>query len=67
MNSADRKCEVCGEPATVQVRDLKEVEPKKDEHGKAWCQWETDETHNYCAEHKRPSRKHKLDGSVREF
>ena len=67
MNSKDRKCEVCGEPATVQLCDVREIDPpKEDPDGKVWCEWQPSNPHNYCAQHKRPAQRYWLDGRVTE-
>lgn len=49
-------CEICGNPATVTVRDSIESDPKTDEHGVSWATYRPGEPHHYCNDHRRKPR-----------
>jgi hypothetical protein len=49
-------CEVCGKPAVVQVADIRETAPVRDEQGGLWRNWERTAQHAYCLKHQRPGK-----------
>lgn len=50
-------CEVCGQPATVNLIDVKEADPIRDEQGIEWMTWKQDgPVHHYCDDHYRASK-----------
>ena len=59
-----RRCEECGESATVVVTDFDEVEPIVTVEA-TWLAWKHREHHAYCDAHARCSLSYRLDGSVR--
>lgn len=61
-----KRCEACGEPTTVVVSDLDEVEPAEGEDGRSWLAWKHHEHHGYCGAHARCGQLYRLDGSVQE-
>lgn len=60
-----KRCEECGEPTTVVVTDLDEVEPIVTVEA-TWLAWKHREHHAYCGAHARCSLSYRLDGSVQE-
>ena len=45
-------CDVCGQPATNEARDILEIEPVKDSEGRLWACWEgVGEWHYGCEAH----------------
>ena len=61
-----KRCEECGEPTTVVVSDLDEVEPVTGADGRSWLSWTHREHHAYCGAHARCSLHYRLDGTVEE-
>jgi len=60
----DQKCEVCGEPATVQMCDVIVTGSVKDANGVEWETAEPGDMHYFCQAHERDSHFHLPDGTV---
>lgn len=65
MPESLKRCEECGEPTTVVISDLEEVEAAVTGTG-TWRRWRTREKHGYCPQHARCGLEYLLDGTVRE-
>lgn len=65
MPESLKRCEECGEPTTVVISDLEEVEAAVTGTG-TWRRWRTREKHSYCGTHARCSLHYLLDGTVQE-
>lgn len=66
MPESLKVCEECGDPTTVVVADLDELEPIVGEDGRTWANWKPREHHGYCGTHARCGLYYRLDGRVEE-
>ena len=47
-------CEKCGAPATVELCDMREIEPVRAADGRLWAEFEVIGLHSFCDKHARP-------------